>query len=317
MASACAMTRRTLLSTLAGLSLSARPGFVLARDAQAPAKKPGVLPTGGDPMANAIETRDGATLYSRSWGSGRPVVFVHGWAVNCDVWQYQMTALSEHARCIAYDKRSHGRSSDPGQGYDYDTLADDLAAVLEHYDLRNLVLVGHSMGPAEIVRYLSRHGATRVSRLVLISSALPFMMKTPDNPGGIDAAIFAERRKAWTQDMPKFLAENARAFVLPSSSPETVAWLADMGAQASLKALVDLNHAITETDLRKDVGQIRLPTLVIHGEADKSAPLDLAGGRTAAMISGSQLKIYEGAPHGLLLTHQDRLNQDLVAWTRA
>ena len=268
-------------------------------------------------MATSIETRDGAALYSRSWGRGRPVVFVHGWAVNCDVWQYQMGALAQGARCIAYDKRSHGRSGDPGRGYDYDTLADDLATVLEHLDLRNAVLVGHSMGSAEIVRYVSRHGAGRVSRLVLISSALPFMMKTPDNPAGIDAAVFAERRKPWMQDMPKFLAENAKSFVLPSSSPETASWLASMGAQASLKALIDMNHTITETDLRKDVAQVRIPTLVVHGELDKSAPLDLAGKRTAEMIPGSQLKIYEGAPHGLLLTHQDRLAQDLLAWIEA
>jgi non-heme chloroperoxidase len=268
-------------------------------------------------MENSIETRDGAKLYCRSWGTGRPVVFVHGWAVNCDVWQYQMAALAQNARCIAYDKRSHGRSSDPGRGYDYDTLADDLATVLEHFELRDAVLVGHSMGSAEIVRCISRHGADRVSRQVLISSALPFMMKTPDNPAGIDAAVFAERRKPWMQDMPKFLAENARSFVLPSSSPETVSWLASMGAQASLKALIDLNHTITETDLREEVARIRLPTLVVHGELDKSAPLDLAGKRTAKLISGSDLKIYEGAPHGLLLTHQDRLNQDLLVWTKA
>jgi pimeloyl-ACP methyl ester carboxylesterase len=268
-------------------------------------------------MDSPIEARDGAQLYSRSWGTGRPVVFIHGWAVNCDVWQYQMAALSEHARCIAYDKRSHGRSSDPGRGYDYDTLADDLATVLEHFDLRDAVLVGHSMGPAEIVRCINRHGAARVSRLVLISSALPFMMKTPDNPGGIDASVFAERRRSWMQDMATFLAENARSFLLPSSSKEMVSWLASMGAQASLKALIDLNRAITETDLRNDVRQIRLPTLVVHGELDKSAPLDLAGKRTAEMISGSEFRIYEGAPHGLLLTHQDRLNQDLLAWINA
>jgi pimeloyl-ACP methyl ester carboxylesterase len=128
--------------------------------------------TGGKLMDNLIQTRNGAQLYCRSWGTGRPVVFVHGWAVNCDVWQYQMGALSEHARCIAYDKQSHDRSSDPGRGYDYDTLADDLAAVLELFDLRDAVLVAIRWGPAEIVRCISRHGAARVSRLVLISSAL-------------------------------------------------------------------------------------------------------------------------------------------------
>jgi pimeloyl-ACP methyl ester carboxylesterase len=264
----------------------------------------------------AVRTADGADLFCREWGVGRPVVFVHGWAVNCDIWQYQMMALSPNARCIAYDKRGHGRSSDPGRGYDYDTLADDLHAVLESLNLTDVVLVGHSMGPAEIVRYLSRHGHARVSRLVLISSALPFMLKTADNPGGIDGATFETRRQAWSQDMPKFLAENARGFVTPETSAETVAWIADMGAQASLKALFDLNHAITETDQRVAVGRIRLPTLLIHGAQDKSAPLDLTSRRLATLIPGSELKVYEGAPHGLLVTHQSRLNAELETWAR-
>jgi non-heme chloroperoxidase len=261
-----------------------------------------------------VETADGTKLFCRIWGTGRPVVFVHGWAVNSDVWQYQMVPLSAHARCIAYDKRGHGRSSDPPRGYDYDTLADDLASVLEQLDLRDVVLVGHSMGPAEIVRYLSRHGSGRISRIVLISSALPFMLKTSDNPEGIDAAVFEDRRKQWLQDMPKFLAANARAFVTAETSAETVAWIASLGLQASLKALLDVNHAVTETDLRADVAQVTLPTLIIHGAEDKSAPLELTGTRTAALIPGSQFKVYEDAPHGLLLTHQDRLNRDILGW---
>lgn len=268
-------------------------------------------------VTNTVETADGTKLYCRVWGEGVPVVFVHGWAVNCDIWQYQIIALSNSARCFTYDKRGHGRSVDPGRGYDYDTLADDLAAVLDEFDLRNVVLVGHSMGPAEIVRFLSRHGTARVSRLLLVSSALPFMSKTPDNPDGIDPSVFEQRRRQWQQDMPKFLATNARSFVMPETSPETVAWIANMGAQASLKALVDLNHVITETDLRAEVARVTLPTLIIHGEQDKSAPLELTGKMTAKMIRGSQLKTYEGAPHGLLVTHQDRLNSDLLNWIKA
>ncbi len=262
----------------------------------------------------AIETSDGATLFCRVWGAGRPIVFVHGWAVNCDIWQYQMVPLSSHALCVAYDKRGHGRSSDPGHGYGYDRLADDLATVLEKLDLTNVTLVGHSMGPAEIVRYLSRHGSTRVSRLVLISSALPLMIKTTENPGGIEAATLEARRLRWLQDMPRFLAENARAFVTPDTSAETVAWVANLGMQASLKALLELNHTITETDLRSDVARVKLPALIIHGAQDKSAPLELTGRRTAALIQESQLRIYEDAPHGLLLTHQERLNSELLGW---
>ena len=169
-----------------------------------------------------IAASGGAQLYYREWGAGRPIVFVHGWAVNCDVWQYQMLALSPHVRCIAYDKRGHGRSTDPGCGYDYDTLADDLSCLLDDLDLTDVVLVGHSMGPAEIVRYLSRHGDTRISRLVLISSALPFMLKTPDNPAGIDGAIFQARRHKWSQDLPSFLVENARSIVTRETSCRSV-----------------------------------------------------------------------------------------------
>ncbi|HEY2530017.1 MAG TPA: alpha/beta hydrolase [Xanthobacteraceae bacterium] len=270
------------------------------------------MPHGETPTM--IETSSGTALFCRSWGAGRPVVFIHGWAVSSDIWQYQMGFLSTRCRCIAYDKRGHGRSSDPGWGYDYDGLAGDLAVVLNRLGLRDVVLVGHSMGPAEIVRYISRHGSDRVSRLVLISSALPFMLKTSDNPRGIDESTLQERRRQWQQDFPKFLAANARSFVTPETSEETVAWIASLGRSASFKGLLDLNHAITETDQRADVSRLKLPTLLIHGAEDKSAPLELTSRRLSEMIPGSPLKIYDGAPHGLLVTHQDRLNTDLANW---
>jgi pimeloyl-ACP methyl ester carboxylesterase len=266
------------------------------------------------PDLHRIITRDGAELHARWWGSGPPVVFIHGWAAQSDIWQYQTASLSDVARCIVYDKRGHGRSSDPGCGFDYDSLADDLARVLEALDVRDAVLVGHSMGPAEIVRYLQRHGSGRVSSVVLISSALPFILKTNDNPGGIDATIFADRRAAWTRDMPNFLAQNARSILLPATSNETVAWIARMGEAASLPALMAMNHTITETDLRPDTAAVSVPTLVIHGDADKSAPLDLTGKRVAAMIAGSELCVYDGAPHALIVTHVSRLNDDLRDW---
>jgi non-heme chloroperoxidase len=295
------MQRRKFLCSAAGLSVAG------SLSAAVPMKSE-------DSGQSVIKKPDRAHLFLRDWGAGRAVVFVHGWAVNCDVWQYQMTALSGKARCIAYDKRGHGRSNDPGGGYHYDSLADDLNSVIQELDLQDVVLVGHSMGPAEIVRYLSRHGRSRISRLVLISSALPFILKTSDNPGGIDEAALEERRKQWTQDMPAFLAGNARSFVGAEASAETVAWVASLGMQASLRALIEINHTITETDLRTEVSAVKLPTLVIHGAEDKSAPIDLTGKRTAALIQGSELKIYDGAPHGLLLTHQNLLNADLQRW---
>lgn len=263
-----------------------------------------------------ITTRDGAALSVRWWGTGQPVVFIHGWAVHSDIWQYQTLSLADVARCIVYDKRSHGRSIDPGSGYDYDSLADDLAEVLDALDVRDAILVGHSMGSAEIARYLRRHGNARVASLVLISSALPFILKTGDNPDGIEAKVFAERRATWTNDMPRFLLENARSILLPDTSDETVAWIARMGEAASLPALLALNRTITETDLRHDTAAITVPALVIHGDADRSAPLRLTGRRVADSIAGSSLRVYAGAPHALIVTHHRRLNDDLRGWIR-
>ena len=298
------MQRRSFLCSAAGLSVVAP--WAAAAPTQSANTREGA--------SHPVMKTERASLFLRDWGRGRPVVFVHGWAVNCDVWQYQMTELSGKARCIAYDKRGHGRSNDPGSGYHYDSLADDLNSVIEELDLHDVVLVGHSMGPAEIVRYLSRHGTARISRLVLISSALPFILKTADNPDGIDKAALEERRKQWTRDMPAFLASNARSFVGPEASAETAAWVASLGMQASLRALIEMNHTITETDLHADVARVKLPTLVIHGAQDKSAPIELTGKRTAALIQGSELKIYADAPHGLLLTQQSVLNADLARW---
>jgi non-heme chloroperoxidase len=277
-----------------------------------------VAPALGCASAPHLDRRPTMTsndLFYREWGHGRPVVFVHGWAVTSDVWQYVMVSLARRgARCIGYDKRGHGRSSHLGGPFTYDAFADDLASLLDALDLHDVTLVGHSMGPGEIVRYTSRHGSKRVSRLVLISSALPYMLKTADNPGGIPAEAFEERRKPWLQDMPAWLANNARAFVTPETSAETVAWLAEQGNQASLQALFETNHAIAETDLRGDVSRVALPTLLVHGDADKSAPLDLTTRRVATMIPNSQVTIYEGAPHGLPVTHAERLAGDIARW---
>ncbi|HWZ98235.1 MAG TPA: alpha/beta hydrolase [Candidatus Dormibacteraeota bacterium] len=262
-----------------------------------------------------LETRDHATLFCKDWGAGKPVVFVHSWALNSDMWQYQMIHLSgQGLRCIAYDQRGHGRSSQPGYGYDYDTLADDLASLIEQLDLREVTLVAHSMGCGEVVRYLSRHGSSRVARAVLISTATPFALKTPDNPDGTDKAIFEKLRASWTKDFPKWLGENARPFFVPETSPEMMQWVVRMCLQASLKALIDCNRAGMETDFRTELAAITVPTLIIHGDADVSEPIEQRGRRTAQLIPGSQFKVYEGAPHGLMFTHTDRLNADLLAF---
>jgi pimeloyl-ACP methyl ester carboxylesterase len=264
-----------------------------------------------------IETNDRTTLFHKDWGTGRPVLFVHGWALNSDMWQYQMIHLAGQGfRCVAYDRRGHGRSSDPGRGYDYDTLADDLASVMERLNLRDAVLVGHSMGAGEVVRYLTRHGAKRVSRALLVAPALPFILKTADNPDGVDKEVLDTVRGRFCTDFPKWLADNAPPFFLPETSPEMVQWGVRMALQTSLKALVDSNHADTETDFRAEMRRIATPTLIIHGDSDHSAPLDFTGRRAAKLIPVSELKVYEGAPHGLFITHMDRLNRDLLEFVK-
>jgi non-heme chloroperoxidase len=259
-----------------------------------------------------IVTRDGANLFYKDWGNGKPVVFVHSWALDSDMWQYQMIHLAGRGlRCVAYDNRGHGRSSDPGQGYDYDTLADDLAAALDRLNLRDVSLVSHSMGCGVVVRYLSRHGSGRIARAALVAPTTPFLLKTEDNPDGLDKGIFEPLRAMWSRDFPKWLADNAGPFFRPETSPEMIQWGLKMGMRASLKAVIDCNRAVTETDFRAELPKITTPALIIHGDKDVSAPLELTGRKTAQLIPGSRLKVYEGAPHGLFITHMDRLNRDL------
>jgi non-heme chloroperoxidase len=257
-----------------------------------------------------IDVDSYTSLYHKQWGSGRPALFLHSWGLHSDLWQYQMIYLSDRGvRCVAYDRRGHGRSSDPGHGYEIDTLADDLGAVIESLDLKGVTLVGHSLGCGEIVRYLSRHGSGRIARIVLISPTLPFMTKTPDHPEGFDPAISEGLRARAMSDFPRVLAETVRP--TGETSQPTYDWVFRMFEQASLKALLDCNRVGQQTDYRAELPKIAVPTLIIHGDKDLSAPLEWTGRKTAALIPGSRLVVYEGAPHGLMLTHVSRLNVDL------
>jgi non-heme chloroperoxidase len=263
-----------------------------------------------------IRTPDGVRLFHRDWGTGKPVVFVASWSLPSDSWAYQMLALREAGfRCVAYDRRGHGSSEDPGRGFDLDTLADDLAAVLEALDLREATLVGFSMGGAEIVRYLARHGTSRVSRVALVGSTTPALARSPDNPDGVDPASFeAFRRDALMRDFPGWIDEAMIPFVTADVSPGLRGWVRDMALRTSALALVECNRALTTADQRSELRALTLPALVIHGTADATCPLDLTGRRTAALMPGARLVTYDDAPHGLFLTHRDRLNADLVAF---
>lgn len=270
-----------------------------------------------------IERKDGTALFYRDWGpgnreQGRPIVFVASATLTSSMWSYQMMPFVRAGyRCIAFDRRGHGRSSDPGKGYDFDTLADDLAAVIETLGLRNVALIGHSMGCGEIVRYLTRHGSGRVTRIALLAPTTPFLLKTADNPNGIDQALFDKLRAIWLQDWPKWLVDNSRPFVLPQTSDAFIAWGMTMTLETSMQAVIECNVAVTETDFRQELTRIDRPTLIVHGTKDQSAWLDLTGRPTAKLIPGSELTVYEGAPHGLMWTHMERLNADLLRFVQS
>ena len=262
-----------------------------------------------------IEARDGTSLFYKDWGSGPPAVFVSSWALPSDMWQYQMTAMVDAGvRCIAPDTRGLGRSDQPGTRYDYDTLAADLAALLDHLDLRDVTLIGHSMGGGVVVRYLARYGSERVGRVALLAPTTPFLLKTADNPDGIDRVAVEYVRAAFSKDFPKWLDDNAAPFFSPETSPQMIDWVAGLMRGTSLKVAIDLNRISTESDFRAELPEIRVPVLIIHGDADVSAPINLTGRRTAELIPGSTFTMYEGAPHGLMFTHTDRLNSDLLAF---
>ena len=264
-----------------------------------------------------IQTHDSASLFYKDWGSGKPVVFLSRWTLNSDAWQYQMISLVSHGlRCIAYDRRGHGRSSQPGHGYDYNTLADDLAAVTDQLELCEVTLVAHSMGGGEIVRYLSRHGCSRVARIALLAPTTSFVLQTADNPDGAPKEVFDQQRAALSKDFPKYLTDITPTFFPPDTSPETVQWVRNLALQCSLKAAIDCIHAFSETDFRAEMHKITVPTLIIHGDAHISTPIDLTGRKSAQLIPGSQLKVYEGAPHGLIFSHMERLNSDLLAFIK-
>jgi len=271
-----------------------------------------------------VEAADGTRLFHRDWGleTGRPVVFLAPWAMTTDWFEYQMTYLaSKGLRCIGYDRRGHGRSDEPGRGYDFATLAADLARLIDRLDLHGITLVGHSLGAGEAVRYLSLHGPARVARLMLIAPITPFALKTADNPEGTERSVMEAGRERLSHDRPGQIALAAPAFFgtdVNTVAPAMLDWWTDMLLeQCSLKVMLDLHRMFTETDFRPDLRTITVPTLVVHGDHDKSTLLDKNGRRTAQQIAGSRLVIYEGAAHGLPITHMDRLNAELLAFANS
>jgi pimeloyl-ACP methyl ester carboxylesterase len=301
------MQRRNLLISLAAAGAIPATGTA-AKSARTKPRRP------------FIATPDGTNLFYRDWGQGRALVFAAPWALNSDYWEYQIAPLStQGVRCIAYDRRGHGRSDEPSHGYDLDTLADDLGALLDHLDLREVTLVGHSMGAAEVIRYLSRHGVRRIARVVLVAPVTPITVRTADNPEGVPRESLEKSRAEFALDRPTKIAEAAPGFfgVKNGVSQAVIDWWARQILQCSLKPLLELHRAYTEADFRPEVRAITLPTLLIHGDSDVSTSLDMTSRRTAALIRGSELKVYPGAAHGLAFTHKARLNEDLLSFASA
>lgn len=272
---------------------------------------------------SVIETKDGTQIYYKDWGTGQPVVFSHGWPLNSDSWESQMLHLASAGyRCIAHDRRGHGRSSQPWNGNEMDTYADDLATLMEKLNLQNAVIIGFSTGGGEVARYIGRHGTKRVAKAALIAAVPPLMLKTDGNPGGLPIEVFDGIRAASIANRSQLYKDLAsgpffgynRAGAKPSQG--MIDWFWMQGMLAGHKSALDCIKAFSETDFTEDLKKFDVPTLILHGDDDQIVPIGAAAHSSAKLVAGAKLKVYPGAPHGLTDTHKDQLNADLLEFCR-
>ena len=273
---------------------------------------------------STMTTKDGTQIYYKDWGTGQPVVFSHGWPLSSDSWEGPMLFLAAHGyRCIAHDRRGHGRSSQPWTGNDMDTYADDLAQLIATLDLKDAVLVGFSAGGGEVARYIGRHGSGRVAKAALIAAVPPLMLKTAANPGGLPIEVFDGLRQRALADRSQLYKDLAGGPFFGANRPgaKVSQGMIDafwhQGIMAGHKNAFDCIKAFSETDFSADIKKFDVPTLIIHGDDDQIVPIAAAALRSATLIKDATLKIYVGAPHGLVDTHQDKLNADLLAFLQA